>query len=552
MKRLLLTSLLTFCLLPFGVFAQTTERPRPEAWKSLIFGGRFMDRFLPMENNGKPARRDTWGSEGVLPRYVENGIENSILSFWCADIKYDKGKYHMFVVGWPESSTKGHDTWPASTLYHATADNMTGPFMVRDTIGKGHNSVGFKLKDGRWIVYVIDGYYISDSAEGPWTYKKFDFQNRDRNIMDGMSNCVFAQREDGSYLMVNRGGGVWFSQTGESAYNQISEKSAYPAIKGSFEDPVVWRDNIQYNLIVNDWYGRIAYYLRSKDGQNWKTESGEAYMPGIARHADGTKEDWWKYERMGVFQDTYGRAIQANFAVIDVEKNLDRGSDIHSSKNITIPLMPGRLITILDKTPVTAITKTVRIKIAAEKGFDPQKDIDFTSLNFGASEEVNYGRGFKVVKTEKAGKDMVITFNVAGKNISDDGYAAKLLGKTKSGNLVFGYALLPWINKIEAILSARLPIFTPGDKGVGVKIVVENFGQVDAKDTKLKITYIDNGQQTELASAIIPPIKPFGKTELNLESKAVFEKGKEYDFTITINPDNENRVTLHGKLVPVK
>lgn len=552
MKKVLLAAVLAFYLSPFEIIAQTTDRPRPEAWKTLIYGGRFMDRFLPMENNGKPASRDTWGAENVLPRYVENGIENSKFSFWCGDIKYDKGKYHMFVVGWPENSPKGHDAWPGSILYRATSESMNGPYVVRDTIGKGHNSQGLQLKDGRWIVYVIDGYYIANSVDGPWTYKKFDFQNRDREIMDGMSNCAFAQREDGSYLMVNRGGGVWFSKTGESTYYQISEKSVYPAIKGSFEDPVVWRDHIQYNLIVNDWYGRIAYYLRSKDGQNWKVESGEAYMPGISKHADGTKEDWWKYERMGVFQDNYGRAIQANFAVIDVEKSLDKSNDIHSSKNITIPLMPGRLITILDKTPVTASTKTVRVKIAAEKGFDPQKDVDFSSLNFGASEEVNYGRGFKVLKTENVGKDVIITFNKAGKSISDDGYAAKLLGKTKSGKLVFGYALLPWVKKIEPILSSRLPVFTSTDKGIGARIAIENFGQVDSKETKLKISYTDHGKQIELAAGTIPPVKPFEKVELNLKSDAVFEKGKVYTFTVTINPDGNNPVHLHGKLVPVK
>jgi len=540
------------CLVPFRNIAQTTERSRPEAWKNLIYGGRFMDRFLPMQNNGKPSRNDAWGAEGVLPRYVENGIESSKLSLWCADIKYDNGNYHMFVVGWPESSPKGHETWPSSTLYHATSNNMTGPFIVQDTIGKGHNSIGIKLKNGRWIVYVIDGYYIADSPNGPWTYNKFDFQNRDRKINDDMSNCVFAQREDGSYMMINRGGGVWFSQTGESTYNQISEKSIYPNIKGSFEDPIVWRDNVQYNLIVNDWYGRIAYYLRSKDGQNWKTESGEAYMPGIAKHADGTKENWWKYERMNIFQDNYGRAIQANFAVIDVEKNLDKPNDSHSSKNITIPLMPGRLITILNKTPITSSTRTVRIKIAAEKGFDPQKDIDFSTLNFGASEDVNYGRGFKVMKTEELGRDAVITFNVSGKNISDDGYAAKLLGKTKSGHLVFGYALLPEVEKIEPILSSRLPVFTPHEKGLGINILLENFGQVSSKNTDLKITYLQNGKQIEIANGKIPPIKPFGKAELKLTSDIIFEKGKEYALTVVINPNDKSPVTLHNKMIPIK
>ena len=44
--------------------------------------------------------------------------------------------------------------------------------------------------------------------------------------------------------MVCRGGGVWISQTGLSPYNQISDKRAYPPVKGEFEDPVVWRDHV--------------------------------------------------------------------------------------------------------------------------------------------------------------------------------------------------------------------------------------------------------------------------------------------------------------------
>ena len=65
-------------------------------------------------------------------------------------------------------------------------------------------------------------------------------------------------------------------------------------------------DNVHYNLIVNDWLGRIAVYERSKDGVNWKVESGEAYLPGVSVQQDGRIEGWWKYERLKIFQDKYG------------------------------------------------------------------------------------------------------------------------------------------------------------------------------------------------------------------------------------------------------
>ena len=54
--------------------------------------------------------------------------------------------------------------WPNSTVYHATGKHLHGPFTVQNSIGKGHNPEAFVMKDGRIVVYVIDGYYISDST----------------------------------------------------------------------------------------------------------------------------------------------------------------------------------------------------------------------------------------------------------------------------------------------------------------------------------------------------------------------------------------------------
>lgn len=531
-----------------GLSAQTTDRPRPVEWNNLIFGGRFMDRFLPMPDVGLKSS-DTWGAENVLPRYIGNGIENREWSFWGGNIKFgEDGKYHFYVCGWRESSPRGHATWPKSTVFHAVCDNAIGPFVVKDTVGPGHNPECFRLDDGRYIIYVIDGYYISNSCNGPWTYGKFDFQPRDRRIIEGLSNLTFARREDGSYLMVCRGGGIWISKDGLSSYNQITEKRAYPAIAGRFEDPVVWRDNVQYNLIVNDWLGRIAYYLRSKDGQNWKVESGEAYLPGVSKHSDGLVENWFKYERMKVFQDSYGRAIQANFAVIDVEKKFDQGNDNHSSKNISIPLQVGRLLSILDKKPITSKTKTIRVLISAEKDFNPVTDVDIASLRFGDAEEVNYGRGCTVLASEKSGKDLLVTFHAAGNGLKSDEFAGKLLGKTMDGKMLYGYARLPGVDFVEPILSARLPVFKPVDKGSSMQVEVQNFGQVASKSSSIKVFYTKDGKEYELAAGSVQPLKPYEKTTVQLACKTLFDKGVAYPMAVIIG-SNPNQ--LHGKVTPL-
>jgi hypothetical protein len=503
-----------------GLHAQIKERPRPPEWKQLVPGARFLDRFQPMAGNNLSS--DTWGAPGVVPRYVDNGIEDRETSYWGGNIlRGPDGKFHFFVCGWPEKSPKGHHEWANSTVFHAVSENTTGPFKVTETIGKGHNPEAFRAKTGQYVIYVIGANYVADTLAGPWKRGKFDFNPRDRRIIEGLSNLTFAQREDGTYLMVCRGGGVWFSETGLTPYNQVSDKRVYPPVVGNFEDPVVWRDHVQYHLVVNDWLGRIAWYLRSKDGVNWVTDPGEAYVPGIAKHANGHNEDWFKYERMKVFQDKYGRAIQANFAVIDVLKNLDKGGDNHSSKNISIPLNPGLLLTILDKEPITAATKTIRVRIAAEEGFDPRADVDVDSLRFGASTEVNFGRGSKVQSFAADGADLIVTFDAAGNGIKEDEFAPKLLGKTKKGGLLYGYARLPSVSYIEPILSARKPKFDKQKDSW--EIEVQNFGQVVSLPASLLIQ--DTGGK-DLAKGELPVLRPFEKVLVRVQAVAGQGKAK--------------------------
>lgn len=533
-------------LISHSSFSQITERERPAEWKQLVKGARFMDRFLPMKGNVLSS--DTWGADCVLLRYVDNGIEDGIWSYWGGNIrKGEDGKYHLFVCGWLECSPKGHMEWPNSYVFHTVSDNLTGPFKPVRIIGKGHNPEMFRAKDGRYVVYVIDGRYVSDDLNGKWEYGKFDFNARDRRIIEGLSNLSFAQREDSSYVMVCRGGGIWVSRDGLSEYNQLTDKRVYPDVDGRFEDPVIWRDHIQYHLIVNDWLGRIAFYLRSKDGVNWVVDPGEAYMPGIAVHADGQPEDWFKYERLKVYQDEYGRAIQANFAVIDTLKNEDKPFDHHSSKNISIPLNPGLLLTILDEKPITSGTKTIRVKIQAEEGFNPQTDIDVNSLRFGASEEVNYGRGCQVLTTENAGKDLIVTFNGKGNGITKDEFAPKLIGKYKDGRMLYGYARLPYIDYIEPILSARAPIFTKSGKGLECTVEVQNFGQVESKKALVEVGYKKEGKTIKVASGMVPALKPYEKTDILLSAKDRFEEGKEYDLIVTLSSGKKVLSTFNLK-----
>lgn len=519
--------------------AQVTERTRPAEWEQLVPGARFMDRFLPMPDGVKGTH--VWGTDSVQNRYVDNGIECSDMSFWGGNIlQTPDGKYHLYVCGWPERSPKGHMFWPNSMVFHTVSDRLSGPYRIQNSIGKGHNPEAFRLADGRVVVYVIGGYYIAENENSPvWYYQQFSFDPRDRKIIEGLSNLTFARRPDGSYLMVCRGGGVWISRDGLSPYRQLTDKRVYPAVEGEFEDPVVWRDNLQYHLIVNDWLGRIAFYQRSKDGIHWVTEQGEAYVPGISFHRDGKVEHWFKYERPKVFQDSLGRAIQMNFAVIDTIKWNDLPGDRHSSKNICIPLNKGLLLSVLNAEPITPSTKRIEVRIKAEPGFNPQTDVDVKSLRFGSFTEVNFGRGCKALKTRNEGDDLIVVFNGKGSGITADEFAPKLIGRSTKGELLYGYARLPYVDYAPALLSARCPQY---DKERGVlKVRVGNWGLSASQQAQVEV--LCDGKT--VATGQVQALSPYEEVEAVLKpAMASFVEVAPYEVVLRCGDKEVERVTF--------
>ncbi|MFI3321932.1 MAG: glycoside hydrolase family protein [Rikenellaceae bacterium] len=547
MKKIVTISAVFLTLLsfsPISASAQIEYREVPTEWQHLVEGGSFIDRIMPMPK-GKLSM-DSWGALNVQPRYIDNGIEDNKISYWGGNIvKESDNKYHLFVSGWYENNPRGHMGWyDASYVFHATCDNSIGPFIVQDTLGHGHNTEIVKLKNGKFMVYHIGGRggdehtdclrYISDNLNGPWTQEELKWNLRDRSRHDGVGgtsqgnwyhNMSFTTREDGSVVMVNRGGKIFISRDGLEEFGCISENTVYPKTAGRYEDPLIWRDNVQYNMIVNDWIGRTAFYLRSKDGVDWVADPGQAYVPGVSVHEDGRVEDWYKYERVRVLQDEWGRAEQINFAVIDTIKMDDLPNDNHSSKNIGMPLNKGLLLEVLNSEPFTRKTKEILVKIKAEKGFNPAEDLDIESLHFGASSEVNFGRGAKVLKTEKSGDDLIVVFSGENHCIAEDEFAPKLLGKDKNGEMVFGYSRLKWIDYNPAILSALKPTVS----GSKMYVEIENLGVSASKSSFVTISsYNSDGVQTQVGSAVVKAIEPYGKCKvaINLDVKATELIGK--------------------------
>jgi hypothetical protein len=482
--------------------------------EGLVPGGQFIDRFLPMKPNA-PLRSDVWGVDAVKPRDASNGVEDAQYSYWCTSVvKGPDGKYHNFVVRWPENSPKGHGEWPNSNVVRAVGDGPTGPFTIVQEIGKGHNVTAYQAKDGTWILYIIGGCYRGKTLDGPWERGKLEFDTRGRNNVD-MTNCTFAKRSDGSYLMVNRSGEVWISKDGnQDPFRRVSNRSAYPPVsKARFEDPVVWKDDVQYNLIVNDWFGRAAYYLRSRDGQRWDWDQGLAYGPGIFRHEDGRIEDWHKIERPRVVQDERGRATHMLFAVIDDAKEADKPNDIHSSKAIGVEIVPPRTVLVRKQGDRFVAT------LEAGEGFDPSKDVDPSTLRFGAPSQVDFGKTSAPLSTGVTGTALAAEFSDDGCGFQPSDRTAKLLARDRKGGLVFGYAALPDEPEEYPLLSAHGSIKAdPIQNGTReLTVQVENFGLAKSAATQVKLLLRADGHEPFTATVPLPELASYASADVKFQ-----------------------------------
>ena len=430
-----------------------------------IPGASFRDLILPMPIH-KKLSTDTWGTNQVVPRDTSNGMEHPDWSYWGGHpIKGEDKKYHMYITRWPEKAIKGHWEWPNSTVAHVISDTPTGPYHVKEDTaysfyqGLGHNPDITKLNDGSYMLYALINWksylFTSNSIDGPWEVEgtlSVDYDKTktgDSREYQYYRNLSAVHREDGSMLIVSKFGSMMLSTHGILGPYQIlgktinyNETIPEKYRKSVYEDPTMWRDEVQYHLLINAFIDKRAIYLRSPDGIHWVFDPGVAYDTTITSYEDGTKTHWYKLERPHVLQDEYGRATHLSLAALDVPKADDLSNDNHNSKNIIIPLTVHKRIKILNKEKIHKDTKNIQILILSEEGFDAQKEVDLSSLRFGASQEVNFGRGSKVLKSKNQGKDLLVVFDGKNNGITEKNFAGKLIGKTKDDELIIGFSKL--------------------------------------------------------------------------------------------------------------
>lgn len=253
-------------------------------------------------------------------------------------------------------------------------------------------------------------------------------------------------------------------------------------------------------------------------------------MPGISFHKDGKVERWFKYERPKVLQDQYGRATQMNFAVIDTIKWNDLPNDKHSSKNICIPLNKGMRLSILNKKKITPSTRNIEVRILAEEGFAPQTDVDVKSLRFGSYTEVNFGRGARPVKTKHVGNDLIVVFKMKDTGINSEEFAPKIIGTDKNGNMIYGYARMPFVNYEPALLSTRRPIYDKETETLQIEI--QNFGLSSSEPAILEIS----SDNICLKNIKVKALHPYEKTTLSIKNVTqTLKNNTQYKVLIYVN-----------------
>lgn len=430
-------------------------------------GASFSDLIRPMPIVGE-LRSDLWGADSVLPRDPSNGIEHPDWSYWGGrPVKDHDGRYHMVVTRWPANATKGHWEWPHSTVAHAVSDHPVGPYRVeRETAydfrnGLGHNPNIVLLNDGTYLLYSLIDWkptmLHSTSMAGPWkrlgvlTYDASESGEPEKLHYRFERNLSGVHLNDGRFLFVTKAGAMMVSEDANplGPYKVLTRPlQGNPVVpekyrNSNYEDPVLWKDEVQFHMIINAFLDYRAIYLRSPDGIHWICDPGTAYTPGVTAYEDGTRTKWYKLERPHILQDEHGRATHLALAAIDVPKRQDLARDKHSSKNMVLPLVVHKRLAMQHTEPITGETTRLEVLIRSEPSFDPSRDLDLDSLRFGASAEVNFGRGGRAIENIRHDDGMLVVFEDADAGLLAEDYVGKLLGLTKDGKLVIGFARLP-------------------------------------------------------------------------------------------------------------
>ena len=334
---------------------------------------RFIDRLLPAPKHGGFAMDDYW--------------------VWCGSaIQGDDGRFHLFAARWPRELIFFTGYKLASEIVHAAADTPVGPYAFVDVVlgDRGeefwdgrvtHNPTVIKVED-RYLLYYIGGTYtgprptaeeIADdrhptsdecyrsfqigvaeapSANGPW--RRFDEPvlsprpgKWDARIVTNPAPCL---KPDGGILLYYRSNtpnGCRLGAAGAAAYGQPFERLRddpilQPSGKRGIEDPFVWWNGTQYELIAKDLTGELTgefhagVHAFSDDAIHWTfADEPKAYSREVTWD-DGTTTTQGSLERPQLLF-TDGRPTHLFAATADGPGGFRNAT---RTWNMVIPLKP--------------------------------------------------------------------------------------------------------------------------------------------------------------------------------------------------------------------
>ena len=303
---------------------------------------------------------NSFPTQGVVPRNGGFRMENSWV--WCGSAveEVDKG-FHLYASRWRKDYPFFQGYLFFSEIVHAFSKNPEGPYTYVEKLlpcmpesnwdGKiAHNPTVVKWKD-KYLLYYIGSTYtgeptpadkcvedekmsyaiwkrlciglaIADSPGGPWSVLPHPVleprkDNWDHILVTNPAPCVLP---DGTIYLYYRTN--YPSQSGNSMQSVIGlaiadrPEGPYRRFDGpawdhsNIEDPFVWHDGKEFNMIAKDKTAKLTgqlfsgAYLKSTDGRNWRC-LGQAYSRNIT-YDDGEKVTLGALERPQLLFDRKG------------------------------------------------------------------------------------------------------------------------------------------------------------------------------------------------------------------------------------------------------
>lgn len=145
---------------------------------------------------------------------------------------------------------------------------------------------------------------------------------------------------------------------------------------------------------------------------------------------------------------------------------------------------------------------------------------------------------YAAVKTRKDGKDLIVVFNGKGSGITADEFAPKLIGRKTNGELLYGYADLPYVDYSPSILSAGCPVYD-AEKNT-LKVKVTNFGLSASQPAEIEI--ICSGKT--IAKGNVGSLQPYEEKELSLKNLQQQKPQTAYEVVLSGNKKEIERTSF--------